>query len=61
MRKARNRSKLSVKGRFSKKPGLVTTMGRTKFIRSLIRKRATCNDGCDPKFFGLFVGTFSFY
>jgi hypothetical protein len=59
MRKARHRAKLSVKGRFSKKPGLVSTMGRTKFIRSLIRNRASCNDGCIIDVKGIFIGTFS--
>ena len=59
MRKARHRAKLSVAGRFSKKPGLVTTMGKTKFIRSLIRNRASCNDGCNLNFKGTFVGTWS--
>ena len=59
MRKARHRAKLSVAGRFSKKPGLVTTMGKTKFIRSLIRQRATCNDGCRLDVNGTLVGTWS--
>ena len=59
MRKARHRAKLSVAGRFSKKPGLVTTIGKTKFIRSLIRNRASCNDGCRLNIVGTFVGTWS--
>ena len=34
------------RGKFSKKPGLVSTLGRRAFIRNVIRKRSVCNNGC---------------
>jgi hypothetical protein len=55
MRKARNRSKLSVKGRFSKAPGLVSLSGRTKFARSIIKRRTNCNAGCEATVGGVYV------
>jgi len=55
MRKARNRSKLSVKGRFSKAPGLVSLSGRTKFARSIIKRRTNCNAGCEATPEGRYV------
>ena len=57
MRKARNRSKLSVKGRFSKAPGLVSLSGRTKFARSIIKRRTNCTAGCEATVGGVYVVT----
>ena len=41
--------------KLSKKPGLVSTLGRSNFVRKVIRRRSNCSNGCKFEILGVLV------
>lgn len=51
----RVRKRQAAYSKMSKKPGLVSTLGRSMFVRRIIRNRTNCGNGCNPEILGVLV------
>jgi len=51
----RVRKRQAAYSKMSKQPGLVSTLGRSMFIRKVIRRRTNCGKGCNPEILGILV------